>query len=212
MPPHLIVLDVSGRRYTTREITLRASPYFRNLLARWDDCDDKQEDCSYFVDADADAFQYVLDFMRRPSKFPLFWTKETGFDYALYIRLEAEADYFLLHDLRDWIRKKRYLDAVRTVVGTKILSGAKVKDPQNLRNYEANVDIRSFLDSYTGERSYRNPCVRHDDRGEPVRGCRLCEELLHTHGPQYNSPSKELTLVITKIVFDETVCVNETVA
>lgn len=41
--------------------------------------------------------------MRRPSKFPLFWTKDTVFDYVLYNKVEAEADYFHLHDLRDWI-------------------------------------------------------------------------------------------------------------
>jgi hypothetical protein len=28
--------------------------------------------------------------------------------------MEAEADCFLLHDLRDWIRKERCLDAVKT--------------------------------------------------------------------------------------------------
>jgi hypothetical protein len=94
MTSHLIVLDVSGRKYKKQKITLQASPYFRSLLARWDQCSDKQEDDSYFIDADPDAFQYILDFMRRPAKYPLFWTKQTGFDYALYNKVESEADYF----------------------------------------------------------------------------------------------------------------------
>jgi hypothetical protein len=88
MPPRLIVLDVSGRKYRTPEATLQVSPYFQSLLARWTDCSDRQEDGSYFIDADPDAFQHIIEFMRRPSKFPLFWTKETGFDYALYNKLE----------------------------------------------------------------------------------------------------------------------------
>src|SRR5690349_14829512 len=112
MPSHLLTLDVSGRKYRTQRASLQTSPYFQNLLARWDDCSHKQEDGSYFIDADPDTFQHVLEFMRRPSKFPLFWAKETGFNYALYNRLEAEADYFLLHDLRDWLRNKSYLDAI----------------------------------------------------------------------------------------------------
>jgi hypothetical protein len=70
-------------------------------MARWDDCCDRQNDGSLFVDADLKIFQHILNFMRRPSKFPLFWTKQTGFDYVLYKKLEEEADYFLLHDLRD---------------------------------------------------------------------------------------------------------------
>lgn len=116
MLPYLIILDVSGRKYQTQKATLQTSPYFQTLLARWDNCRDRQGDGSYFVDADPDAFQYILEFIRRPSKFPLFWTKETSFDYALHNKLEAEADYFLLHDLRDWLREKRYLDAVKTTI------------------------------------------------------------------------------------------------
>ncbi|EUC27304.1 hypothetical protein COCCADRAFT_67216, partial [Bipolaris zeicola 26-R-13] len=114
-----IVLDVGGRKYKPQKITLGASSYFRNLLARWENCSDKQEESSYFVDADPNKFQYVLDFMRRPSRYPLHWTKETGFDYALYNKLEAEAGHFLLHGLRDWLQEKRYLDAIKTVVEVK---------------------------------------------------------------------------------------------
>ncbi|KAF1936435.1 hypothetical protein EJ02DRAFT_459523 [Clathrospora elynae] len=122
IPPHLIILDISGRKYRTQKVTLQASAYFQNLLARWNDCSDRQEDGSYFIDADSNVFEHVLQFMRRPSKFPLFWTKETSFDYVLYNKLEAEADHFLFHDLRDWIGKKLYLDAVKTVIEVKVLS------------------------------------------------------------------------------------------
>jgi hypothetical protein len=101
MTRSLIVLDVSGCVYRTHKATLQTSPYFRNLMVRWDDCCDRQNDGSLFVDADPKIFQHILNFMRRPSKFPLFWTKQTGFDYVLYKKLEEEADYFLLHDLRD---------------------------------------------------------------------------------------------------------------
>lgn len=158
MRPHLIILDVSGRKYQTQKATLQTSPYFQNLLARWDDCTDRQEDGSYFIDADPDAFQYILEFMRRPSKFPLFWTKETSFNYALYNKLEAEADYFFLHDLRDWLRKKRYLDAVKTIIEVKALSEHQLEDGRNQTRCEADTEVQSFFGSYSGETRYRSPC------------------------------------------------------
>lgn len=52
--------------------------------------------------------------------------KETGFDYALYNRLEVEVDYFLLYDLRDWLRNKCYLNVIKTIVEVKVLSEPEV--------------------------------------------------------------------------------------
>jgi hypothetical protein len=208
MPPQLIVLDLSGRKYQTQKATLQASPYFQKLLARWTVCSDRQEDGSYFIDADPDTFQHILEFMRRPSKFPLFWTKETGFDYALYNKLEAEADYFLLHDLRDWLREKRYLDAVKTIVEVKALSEHEVID----RNYPIcgpDIEVQSYFGSYTGEKRYRSPCAHREGY---VFDCRLCSELVQAHGPQYDDPPKRLTLVTKRTEFDETVCVNQNVS
>jgi hypothetical protein len=187
---------------------LRSSPYFRNLLARWDDCSDRQEDGSYFIDADPDVFQHVLSFMRRPSKFPLFWTKERSFDYTLYNRLEAEADYFLLHDLRDWLRKKRYLDAVKITFEAKSLSEYQLQDGRNQRRCEADIEVQSFFGHYLGNKSR---CCPRGVHGEYAKDCDYteCAEIIQAHGPQYDDPPKRLTLVIKTIVFDETVCVNE---
>lgn len=212
MPSHLIVLDVSGRKYVTQEITLQASPYFRNLLARWEHCSDKQEDGSYFIDADSDIFQHILDFMRRPSKYPLFWTKQTGFNYALYNKLEAEADYFLLHDLRDWLREKHYLDAVKTIVEAMALSEYELADRHSQRRYAADIEIQGFHGSYSGERRYRNPCAIHTEANAPARGCNYCEKLIRAHGAQHDDPPKKLTLVVTRIVFDTNICENKTVS
>ncbi|KAH9873080.1 hypothetical protein J1614_005477 [Plenodomus biglobosus] len=96
-----------------------------------ENCFYRQEDGSYFIDADPDVFQYVLEFMRRPSKLTLFWTRQTGFDYALYNNLEAEADHFLLHDLRNWLRKKRYLDAVKTILELRVSATIMRFHPKN---------------------------------------------------------------------------------
>jgi hypothetical protein len=117
-----IVLDVSGRKFRTTRATLQSCDYFQALLTRWSD--NVQPDGSYYVDADPDIFEHVLNFIRRPQTFPLFWDRETGFDHMLYLKLQAEADFFCLHDLRDWIRAKKYLDAVEVTVCCK----AKVAD------------------------------------------------------------------------------------
>jgi hypothetical protein len=150
--------------------------------------------------------------MRRPSKYPLFWTKQTGFNYALYNKLETEADYFFLHDLRDWLRNKRYLDAVKTIVETTALSENELEDCRNHRRYAADVEVQGFHVSYSGVKRYRNPCAVHTEAYEPARGCRSCEEIIRACGPQYDDPAKKLTLVVTRIVFDANVCVNETVS
>ncbi|RYO27750.1 hypothetical protein AA0113_g12259 [Alternaria arborescens] len=212
MPLHLIVLDVSGRKFQTQKATLQTSPYFQNLLARWDDCSDRQDDGSYFIDADPDAFQHILNFMRRPSKFLLLWSKETGFDYALYNKIEAEADYFLLHALRDWLQKNRYLDAVKTTIEVKALSEKQLEDDRNQTRYEADIEVQGFFGSYSGEKRYRSLCAIHPINTEPVRGCHSCEGLIQAHGPQYDDPPKRLTLVTKRIEFGETVCVNKTVS
>jgi hypothetical protein len=42
--------------------------------------------------------------MRRPEGFPLFYDQVKGFDYNLYNMLQAEAEYFLVDALYEWIK------------------------------------------------------------------------------------------------------------
>jgi hypothetical protein len=60
-PRGRVVLDVGGTRFVSSKSSLeRASTYFRSLLMRWDE----QVDEPLFIDADADAFQVLLSYMR----------------------------------------------------------------------------------------------------------------------------------------------------
>lgn len=70
-------------------------------------------DGSVFIDADPDVFTIVLNYMRRPSTYPLLWTCEKGFDYVLYNKVMAEADFYMLEELRDWVASKEYENAVK---------------------------------------------------------------------------------------------------
>jgi hypothetical protein len=206
MPPSLVTLNVSGRIYKTRPSTLSASPYFTALLARWDSGADLQDDGSYFIDADPDTFEHILAFMRRPSKFPLYWTHEHGFDYVLYNKVEAEADFFLLHGLRDWISKKRYEEAVKTIVEVRVWDERSQRVLNGGESLGDLVEVNSFLGSYSGERRIRLACYFH--QSSFCGGCKSCEKSAGAT-PQSHEPDKKLTLVIKKIVFDETVCSND---
>jgi hypothetical protein len=205
MPPSLVTLNVSGRFYKTRPSTLSTSPYFTALLARWDSGADLQDDGSYFIDADSDVFEHVLAFMRRPSKFPLYWTNEHGFDYVLYNKVEAEADFFLLHGLRDWISKKRYEEAVKTIVEVRVLEEYQKRVLDDGKSLGDLVEVNSFLGSYSGKRRLRYACSLHS--GWYYNGCESCQKL--GGATQSDEPDKKLTLVIKKVVFDESVCSND---
>jgi hypothetical protein len=109
----IIILDIGGRKFKTETGTLCAeSGLFRHQLSDqypWS----PQDDGSYFLDTDPELFEHLLRFMRRPSVFPLFYDKVQGFDYGLYARLQAEAKYFQIDTLSDWIKEKKYQSAIK---------------------------------------------------------------------------------------------------
>jgi hypothetical protein len=140
--PTVIILDIGGRKFKTETATLCAdSGLFRHQLSdlyQWT----PQADGSYFLDADPEIFEHVLRFMRRPSVFPLFYDAVRGFDYGLYSRLQAEADYFQVDSLRDWIREKKYQLAVMVKTDTPVVSElAQLTQETNASNiaYERHV-------------------------------------------------------------------------
>lgn len=110
--PKIITLNVGGRKFQTELATLtEGSGLLRRMLSpswNWE----AQADGSYFLDADAELFEHLLRFMRRPETFPLFYTKADGFGYDLYNRLEAEARYYQMDTLENWLKGKIYLQAV----------------------------------------------------------------------------------------------------
>jgi hypothetical protein len=110
--PTIITLDVSGRHFkVSSDILIAESGFFKRQLSaqyNWT----PQRDGTYFIDADPALFEHLLNFMRRPSVFPVFWSQDKGFDYNLYQRLQAEAEYFQMSSLDKWIKEEKYLQAV----------------------------------------------------------------------------------------------------
>jgi len=104
--PKNLLLDIGGRMFKVARNTLESeSGLFRSQLSSlftWT----PEPDGSYFLDADPDLFEHLLRYMRRPEVFPLFYSVMNGFDYDLYNRLQAEALYFQIKKLYEWIEAK----------------------------------------------------------------------------------------------------------
>jgi len=110
--PQVLTLDVGGRKFkVSRDVLTAESGLFRLQLSgrfTWT----PESDGSYFLDADPSLFEHLLAFMRRPAVFPLFYSNPGGFNYDMYNRLEAEAEYFRIEALYTWIKDKKYEGAI----------------------------------------------------------------------------------------------------
>jgi len=201
--PKNITIDVGGRKFKTSLATLRdESDYFKAQLSdswEWS----PEEDGSYFLDADPDLFAHLLTFMRRPGTFPLFYDLAKGFDYDLYNKLEAEAEYFQVRVLHEWIKSKKYLQAFKT----KITSAT-------LENVRSTIELQAATSK--GGEVRIIPCTRqvylcprqiiaHRGRGEQCgRACHECQEenvVVYEDEPYWQVLSFE-----KETVLDEKVC------
>ena len=98
--PHgKVVLDVGGTKFVSSQTTLEsASDYFRALLARWDE----SAEGPIFIDADADAFQVLLSYMRTGT---LMLPEQ---DEALCARALLHAEYLGMEALLREVKSRAY--------------------------------------------------------------------------------------------------------
>ena len=106
---HRVVLRVGEKQFFTTKTTLAPARFFATLWALAEPGDGGE----YFVDGDAELFEHVLRFLRT-RRFPLFYSRQDGFDQALYLTLLKQARFYQVEALAAWIAEKRYLDAVWT--------------------------------------------------------------------------------------------------
>ncbi|KAF2688161.1 hypothetical protein K458DRAFT_239790, partial [Lentithecium fluviatile CBS 122367] len=116
----LLTLSFSGFPLTTAKSTLRNSKYFHCLITWWESGMGILPNGTLFIDADVTVFPMLLEYLRRPTVYPLLWDHEKGYDHAMYSRLAAEADFFMVEELRDWIWERRYMEAARVEHKTEI--------------------------------------------------------------------------------------------
>lgn len=91
--PHIVTLDVGGRLFKVLSTTLQKSGKLQQMM------DGKsavfrQSDGSYYLDSDPDTFEHLIRFMRDSAVYPLFWNKQSGFDFDKYNRVRAEAEKY----------------------------------------------------------------------------------------------------------------------
>ncbi|KAI4934223.1 hypothetical protein J4E85_002079 [Alternaria conjuncta] len=105
---NFVALDVDGRKYRIRKSDLMSVPYFDALLGgNWAGID-LLPDGSLPIDTDPEIWPILFTYIKRPSTYPLLWTREKGFDYVGYNKLLSEAKFLGLEDLEQWILSKRY--------------------------------------------------------------------------------------------------------
>ncbi|KAL9626009.1 MAG: hypothetical protein Q9204_007657 [Flavoplaca sp. TL-2023a] len=113
-----VILEVGEQRFKVSKDTLSGSPMLATKVSeRW--AADKQADGSYFIDANAKIFQYVLDFLRH-GVYPLCYDKAKGHDFATYALIQKQADYFGVQKLVTWLRKELYLQGITITVTARI--------------------------------------------------------------------------------------------
>ena len=114
LPPltsETVKLQVGERQYlTTAETLTRESGFFQALFSG--NRDNKQSDASYFIDADPELFQHILQYLCR-GILPLVYDITSGHNHCFYLRLLEEAKYFQIPRLKNWLQDKQYLYAVK---------------------------------------------------------------------------------------------------
>lgn len=123
-PEEPIRLQVGDRFFTVMLSTLTDESAWFATKFGGDWLTVSQADGSYYIEADGDLFAHILRYLRF-GVFPLFWTQSGGHDYALYLALQAQADYFNLTKLVKYLNDKQYLSAVKVEYRSHVVSEAE---------------------------------------------------------------------------------------
>ena len=192
-----VEFQVGERRFTTLASTIPENSLLGSIISgRWESC--RSNDGSYFIDADPELFAHILRYLRR-LVLPIFYSQTDGFNHSLYDALQAEAEYFGVDGLSDWIKDRGYLKAVTNWYDVEEVKGEGVV---GLR-YNAAVDgdtERSYHPSWRTEKVYqcpRNIVVHH---GYPNRCGRDCYKTKGDAEDAYAEKDVLRTLIVTKRV------------
>ena len=202
--PSVITLDVGGRLFkASTDILIAESGLFQRQLSdrfTWT----PQADGSYFLDANPELFEHLLQFMRRPSKFPLFWSKDRGFDYDLYHRLQTEAEYFQMDALYQWIKDKKYKNAITTWVHSPKVVQIEAYVPPAFMNGDFS-ESRQFVTKT--RQVYVCPREIPEHRGAPHICGKACHKAQGNRENKYEGSNyTEMITVREEIVFNQSAC------
>jgi len=199
----VITLDVGGRLFkASTDILIAESGLFQRQPSErftWT----PQADGSYFLDADPEIFEHLLRFMRRPGSCPLFWSKDRGFDYDMYRRLQDEAEYFQVDALYQWIKDKKYKSAVTIYVhAPKVVEATCVPGALLIGNYS---ESRHFVTKT--RQLYVCPRLIPEQRGAPGRCGRACHKFQGDDDDKYEAEAyTKMITVREEIMFNQSAC------
>lgn len=200
-----VVLEVGERRFVTTRQTLARSTFFSALLSgRWDN---QQEDGSYFIDADPDLFEHILRFLRRGT-LPLFYDKSKGHDYGLYHALLAEARYFGIDALENWLVDRGYEKMVKV---TLLLESFEYSSDDDLLldQLRGNVTTECHPRWYT-KKVYVCPRGIRVHRGIPSACGRECHRVQGDREDEYTEePACTIVVVQRETTINEQACLED---
>lgn len=114
--PEKATIIVGDTPFCFRTKTMQKySRFLANLFCcgRWNANAGKQCDIDYVISfGNVEMFTYLYDYMTT-GVFPLFYQYHKGFDYAKYARLQHEAEVWGVDGMIDWVKGKKYEDAVQ---------------------------------------------------------------------------------------------------
>jgi hypothetical protein len=201
--PKIITLDVAGRHFKVSSdiVTAESGLFKRQLSAQCNWV--PQRDGTYFIDTNPALFEHLLDFMRRPSVFPLFWSQNKGFDYNLYQRLQAEAEYFQISTLDKWIKEKKYHQAVTIRTYEPVTRELKNMPQERI----AGNMTKDWYYVSKVHKTYVCPRRIHCHYGKREACGRACHEHKGDGDTDYDEEEYlKVVAVKREIVFDEEVC------
>ena len=184
-----ISLDVGDRIMRAPRCVLEKSTMLKHALSRI-----SNSDVAFDFYVDANIFKHILDYLRNDT-FPLFWTKSDGFDFVLYQRVQQDAEFFHLWELRDWIHEQKYLQAVKVVYEEIV----ETHEPGRVLEVAANVDVERrvvtrIIQTYNCPRGV---AVHRVIKGVPLVCGKECKKALGDRGENQCYKDVPKTEVIT---------------
>jgi BTB/POZ domain-containing protein KCTD9 len=190
-----VTLLIGEQRFTTTKSTLMSeSGFFRALVTRWQGSAD--EDGSFFIDASAEMFQHILDYLRRKT-FPLFFDKINGFNHGLYLRLLQEARFYQVNELADWIERKGYEELVTITTNCRMVQKDIPSATENISMYSHSAPAFSsvqLLPIGTTRKVYICPRAIPVHRDKPEACGRSCHNARPADGDVYEDQTILRTL------------------
>ena len=187
-----IIIQIGERSFTTTKNTLtKAGGYFSSQFSgRWADPTRGQ----YFLDMDGDVFEHILRYLRSLVDewpvFPIFYDQAKGPDYDLYQRVMAQAHFLCIFDLADWIRERKYLDAIMVRRTATVTDG--IADIRN-KVEPSNIKIE-YYPTFMTKKVYLCPRRIPEHHAQPDKCGQACEKARHGREIEYGE-EEELKVV-----------------